>query len=89
MTLTIIILIAAIMLYVMGFKVFKQEGKKATMMDFIMHKGINVVAIVAIAACVCRLFTPVYLTKTNPSILQEMVASMQAQQEEAPMWHSG
>lgn len=80
MTWTIIILIAAIALYMFGGKFFKQEGKKASAMDIVLHKGTNAIAIVLIAGCVCRLWTPVYLVNTNPAILQEMVQGMQAQQ---------
>lgn len=80
---TLIILVIAIALYMFGFKLFKLDGKKASAMGILMNKGISVIAIVLIAGSVCRLITPVYLTKTNPAILQEMVAAMQAQQEEA------
>ena len=83
MTWTILLLIVAIALYVCGGMLLKHDSKKATVGDIIMHKGLNVVAIVLIAGCVCRLWTPVYLVKTNPVILQDMVASMQAQQEQA------
>lgn len=76
--LTVLILLAAIALYMFG---GKQDGKKVAA-DTITSKGISVVAIVLIAFSVCRLFTPTYLVKTNPAILQEMVQSMQAQQEQ-------
>ncbi len=75
---TVLILLAAIALYMFG---GKQDGKKVAA-DTIASKGISVVAIVLIAFSVCRLFTPTYLVKTNPAILQEMVQSMQAQQEQ-------
>ena len=83
MTWTILILIAAIALYVFGQKLVAVDAKKATEKDKFLLRGIAVVAILLIAGSVCRLYTPIYLTKTNPAILQEMVASMQAQQEEA------
>lgn len=75
---TVLILLAAIALYMFG---GKQDGKKVAA-DTIASKGISVVAIVLIAFSVCRLFTPTYLVKTNPAILQEMVQSMQAKQEQ-------
>ena len=81
MTWTIIILVMAIALYVFGGKIIKHDGKKPSAKDFIMHKGISAIAILLIAGCVCRLWTPVYLTKTNPGILQDMVSAMQEQQE--------
>ena len=81
MTWTIIILVMAIALYVFGGMFVKHDGKKPSAKGFIMHKGISVVAILLIAGCVCRLWTPVYLTKTNPGILQDMVSAMQEQQE--------
>ena len=74
---TVLILIAAIALYLFA---GKQDGKKVAS-DTIASKGISVIAIVLIAFSVCRLFTPTYLVKTNPAILQEMVQNMQAQQE--------
>jgi len=76
---TVIILIAAIALYMFG---CKQDGKKAAA-DTIVNKGISVIAIILIAFSVCRLFTPAYLVHTNPAILQEMVQNMQSQQEKA------
>ena len=74
---TVLILIAAIALYMFG---GKQDGKKVAS-DTIASKGISVIAIVLIAFSVCRLFTPAYLLHTNPAILQEMVQNMQAQQD--------
>ena len=74
---TVLILLAAIALYMFG---CKQDGKKAA--SDMMGKGISVIAIVLIAFSVCRLFTPAYLLHTNPAILQDMVQNMQAQQEQ-------
>ena len=76
---TVLILLAAIALYMFG---GKQDGKKVAS-DTILGKGISVIAIVLIAFSVCRLFTPAYLLHTNPEILQSMVQNMQAQQEQA------
>jgi len=83
MTWTIIILIAAIALYMFGHILLRQDSKKTSLMGVVLHKGISTIAVVLIAGCMVRLVMPVYLTKTNPAILQEMVASMQAQQDEA------
>ena len=80
---TILILIVAVALYMFGHMLLKRDGKKPSAMGIAMHRGISAVAIVLIAGCVCRLWTPVYLVQTNPEILQEMVASMQEQQEAA------
>ena len=82
MTWTIVILVVAIALYMFGGLLVKHDGKKPVAKGFIMHKGISVIAIVLIAGCVCRLWAPVYLTQTNPGILQDMVTAMQEQQEE-------
>ena len=79
---TVLILLAAIALYMFGGMFFKQDGKKASGMDIVLHKGVSACAIVLIALCVCRLWTPVYLVHSNPAILQEMVQNMQAQQEQ-------
>ena len=78
---TVLILVAAIALYMFGGAFFKQDGKKASAAGIISHKGVSALAIVLIAFCVCRLFTPAYLLHTNPAILQEMVQNMQAQQD--------
>ena len=75
---TVLILLAAIALYMFG---CKQDGKKVAS-DTIINKGVSALAIVLIAFSVCRLFTPTYLLHTNPAILQEMVQNMQAQQEQ-------
>ena len=80
---TLLILILAIALYIFGGKFINGGNKKSSGLDIIMHKGINAVAIILIAGCVCRLVTPVYLVNTNPAILQEMVQNMQAEQEKA------
>ena len=79
---TILILIVAIALYMFGGMFVKQDNKKASVADVVMHKGVSVIAIILIAGCVCRLWTPAYLVHTNPAILQEMVQNMQAQQEQ-------
>ena len=78
---TLLILIFAIALYMFGGKFIKAGNKKASIWEIIMHKGLNVIAIILIAGSVCRLWTPVYLVNTNPAILQEMVQHMQAEQE--------
>lgn len=78
---TLLILVLAIALYVFGGKYIKSGNKKAGAWEIVMHKGLNVIAIILIAGCVCRLWTPTYLVHTNPAILQEMVQNMQAQQE--------
>ena len=83
MTWTIIILIAAVALYMFGHVLLKRDNKKTSLMGIVMHKGVSTIAVVLIAGCMARLIVPVYLTKSNPAILQEMVAAMQAQQEEA------
>jgi len=83
MTWTILILIVAIALYVFGGMIVKPDNKKAPVQAVIVHKSISVIAILLMAGCMCRLWTPRYLVHTNPGILQEMVASMQEQQEEA------
>jgi len=81
MTWTILILIAAIALYMFGHMLLGRDGRKPSMGGILMHRCVSAIAIVLIAGCVCRLWTPTYLTKTNPEILQEMVAAMQEQQD--------
>ena len=79
---TLLILVLAIVLYVFGGMFIGAGSKKTSNFDIVIHKGLNAVAIILIAGCVCRLWTPVYLVQTNPAILQEMVQHMQAEQEQ-------
>ena len=65
---TVLILLAAIALYMFGGMFFKQDSKKASGMDIVLHKGVSALAIVLIAVSVCRLWTPVYLVHSNPAI---------------------
>ncbi|MBO4480244.1 MAG: thioredoxin domain-containing protein [Alphaproteobacteria bacterium] len=74
---TIVVLIVGVALFLFGDMIAKQDGKKPTTLT---TKLIKLVSILLIAGCVCRLYTPIYLTHTNPSILQEMVTAMQEQQ---------
>jgi protein-disulfide isomerase len=77
---TIVILIAGIALFLFGGMFVKLDGKKPVTGAVIAKKSIKLISIILIAGSVCRIVTPMYLTKTNPMILQEMVASMQEQQ---------
>ncbi len=77
---TIIVLIVGVALFLFGGMFVKQDGKKPTTASIIVKKIIKLIAIFLIAGCVCRLYTPIYLTHTNPGILQEMVTAMQEQQ---------
>lgn len=77
---TILILVVAIALYMFSFKLVKFDAKKATLKDVLLKNGVTVFAILLIAGSVSRLYTPIYLTKTNPGILQEMIAGLQSQQ---------
>ncbi len=77
---TIIVLIVGIALFLFGGMFVKHDGKKPTTTSIICKKTIKLIAVFLIAGCVCRLYTPIYLTHTNPMILQEMVTAMQEQQ---------
>lgn len=83
MTWTILVLVLGIALYVFSSKLVKQNAKKPSAGAKYAKKVINVIAWLLIAGCVCRLYTPYYLVKTNPEILEQMVESMQAKQQEA------
>lgn len=80
MTWTILVLVLGIALYVFSGLLVKQDAKKASKGAKISKKIINIVAWMLVAGCVCRLYVPYYLTDVNPVILQEMVESMQKQQ---------
>ena len=75
---TIVILVIGIALFLFGGTSAKQGDKKpATGM---VNKAVKLISIILIAGCVCRIYMPMYLTHTNPMILQEMIASMQEKQ---------
>ncbi len=78
---TIILLIVGIMLFLFGGKFVTDEGKKPAMENHMARKVIKLISIVLVAGCVCRIYTPYYLTHTNPGILQDMVSAMQEQQQ--------
>ena len=81
MTWTILVLILAIALFLFGGMLVKTDGKKPTMGLMICKKSIKLVAIVLIAGCVTRLYTPYYLTSVNPGIVKDMITAMQAQEQ--------
>lgn len=83
MTWTILVLLIAVAAYMFGPMLIKHDPKKQkTMPQMIANKSIKLIAIVLMIVGVARLWTPYYLTKTNPGILREMVAGMQAQEKE-------
>ena len=73
---TILILVVAIALFLFGGKMLGKSGKGESM----LQKCINLIAIVLVAGCVARLYTPYYFTSVNPMILQDMANGMQEQQ---------
>ena len=77
---TILVLLLGIALYVFSGTLVKQNAKKVSAVAVYLKKAVNVVAALLIAGSVCRLYVPYYLTDVNPVILQEMVESMQKQQ---------
>ena len=81
MTWTILVLALGIALYVFSGKLVKQNAKKASAGAYYVKKVVNVVAWLLMAGAVCRLVVPTYLVDVNPSIIQEMVESMQAKQQ--------
>ena len=80
---TILVLVLAIALFLFGGMLVKADAKKPTTGSVLIKKIVKLVSVLLIAGSVCRLYTPYYLTSVNPAILQEMVESMQKQQEEA------
>ena len=81
MTWTILILLLAIALFLFGGMLIKADAKKPTMGLMICKKSIKLVAIVLIAGCVTRLYTPYYLTNVNPVIVKDMITAMQTQEQ--------
>ena len=80
MTWTILVLVVAIALFLFGGMLIKGDGKKMTTGAIFAKKTIKLVSVLLIAGCVVRLYVPYYLTSVNPSIVQEMIAGMQEQQ---------
>ena len=79
---TILVLVFAIALFLFGGMLVRSDAKKATTGSILTKKIVKLVSILLIAGSVCRLYTPYYLTSSNPEILQEMVEAMQKKQEE-------
>ena len=80
MTWTILVLVLGIALFMFGGMLLKQDAKKPSAGVKMVKKAIKLIAIIMVAGSVCRLYVPYYLTSVNPSIIQEMVEGMQAQQ---------
>lgn len=79
MTWTILVLIIAVALYMFGSMLIKHDPKKQmTISQLIAKRLIKLIAIVLLIIGVARIWTPCYLTKTNPGILRDMVTGMQA-----------
>ena len=81
-TLTVLVLLIAIALFVVGGSIFTLSGKKVSAGQSVAQKLISAVGVVLIAGVACQLWTPVYLTSVNPAILEEMIPAMQKQKEE-------
>jgi len=82
MTWTILVLVVGILLFLFGGMLLpKNNDKKSAAGNIVLGKCINLIAIILIMGSVCRLYTPFYLTKVNPIIVQEMVNGMQEQQQ--------
>lgn len=73
MTWAILILIFAVILYLVGTELIKQD---------IISKLLKITSVVLIAGSISRLWTPYYLVKVNPSLLKEMVVAMQDAEQE-------
>jgi len=81
MILTVILLLVAVALFVLGGILFKHDGKTFAMGKHIAKTALMLVGAVALIWGVNRtgLGTTYYLTQANPGILQEMATAMQAQ----------
>ncbi len=73
---TILILVVAIAMFLFGGVMLGNTGKG----ESLLQKCVNLLAIILIAGCVARLWTPYYLTSVNPMILQDMANGYQEQQ---------
>ena len=82
MTLTILVLVLGVALFLFGGALLKSGDKKpADGAKFTKHL-IKLIAVLLMAGSVCRLYVPYYLTDVNPGIVQEMVEGMQKKQAE-------
>ena len=80
MTWTILVLVLGIALYMFGGMMLKHDAKKPTQGAILAKKAIALVAILLVSGSVSRLVMPVYLVSANPFIIQDMVESMQEQE---------
>ena len=82
MTWTILILVVGILLFLFGGLMLpKGDEKKPSAGKIVAKKCISLIAIILISGSMCRLYMPYYLTAVNPAIVQEMITSMQEQQQ--------
>ena len=83
--LAILVLLAAIALFLFGDMLIKDDAKKSAKNPKLIKKAIDVVAILLIVIFATRAFYPSYrteryLTKVNPGIVREMISAMQQQE---------
>ena len=83
MTLTILVLVLGIALFLFGGALLKAGDKKPADGAKLVKHVIKLIAIILVAGSVCRLYVPYYLTDVNPAIVQEMVQGMQEQQNKS------
>ena len=84
MTWTILMLVAAVAVYVLADKIVKADAKKPNPVATYIPKVASVIAIILVVVGVNRLGlgTSHYLVSVNPVILREMAQNMQAQEQE-------
>ncbi|MDR0967893.1 MAG: thioredoxin domain-containing protein [Rickettsiales bacterium] len=83
MALTILVLLIAIALFMFGGMLVKHDPKKQpNLQKMLVKKSIKLVALVLLIVGVARIWTPIYLTSTNPGIVMDMVRGAQAAEQE-------
>ena len=74
-TLTVLVLLIGIALFIFGGLMFTLDGKKVSVGQHIVQKIASAFAVVIIAGAMVQLWSPVYLTSVNPEMIKDMADS--------------
>ena len=82
LTITILILLIGMALFILGGLLFTFAGKKVSTGKNFVQKLLSAFGVVIIAGAVVQLWTPVYLTSVNPEMIKNMADSYEKYMKE-------
>jgi protein-disulfide isomerase len=82
LTITILILLIGMALFILGGLLFTFAGKKVSTGKNFVQKLLSAFGVVIIAGAVVQLWTPVYLTSVNPEMIKDMADSYEEYMKE-------